>query len=126
MAGESLSPERGSNRLPWRRIDPRVKRVSSTYVSKAQGDAFSNPALGAFLRAAGVTDLIVLGAFAGACVAATTRQALRAGYRFALVRDGIGARSDHARSRALAELAREGASVKSGVEVTAELESSNS
>jgi nicotinamidase-related amidase len=102
-------------------LDPRVQRVSSTYVSKAEGDAFSNPALGAFLRASGAEDLIVLGVFAGACVRATTRRAMREGYRVTLVREAVGAGSDRARDRALANLAKAGARVKSGTEVLTEL-----
>jgi nicotinamidase-related amidase len=103
-------------------IDPRVERVSSTYVSKAASDAFSNPALAAFLRAAGAQEVIVLGVFAGACVAATARGAMRAGHRVTLVRDAIGAGSDAARDRALAKLERAGARVTSGSDVVAELE----
>ncbi len=102
-------------------MDPRVKQVSSAYVSKAEGNAFSNPSLGAFLRAAGARDLIMLGVFAAACVTATTRGALRAGYRVTLVRDAIGAGSDGARDRALAKLERAGARVRSGAEVMTEL-----
>jgi len=98
-------------------IDPRVEQVSTTYVSKAEGNAFSNPALGGFLRAAGVEDLIVLGVFAGGCVSATTRAALHAGYRVTLVRDAVGAASDGARDRALTKLEHAGARVKSGAEV---------
>jgi len=106
---------------PGGEIDPRVVKRSSTYVSKAEGNAFSNPALGAFVRAARAEELIVLGVFAGACVAATTRAAMRAGYRVTLVRDAIGAASDGARDRALAKLQREGARVMSGDEVVADL-----
>lgn len=102
-------------------IDPRVEQVASTYVSKAEGDAFSNPSLGASLLALGARDLIVLGVFADACVAATTRGALRAGYRVTLVRDAIGASSDGARDRALEKLERAGARVRSGAEVMTEL-----
>lgn len=104
---------------PGGEIDPRVVRRSSMYVSKAEGNAFSNPALGAFLRARGADEVIVLGLFAGACVAATTRGAMRAGYRVTLVRDAIGAASDWARDRALAKLQRAGAQVTSGDEVVA-------
>jgi len=104
---------------PGGEIDPRVVRRSSMYVSKAEGNAFSNPALGAFLRVGGADEVIVLGLFAGACVAATTRGAMRAGYRVTLVRDAIGAASDWARDRALAKLQRAGAQVTSGDEVVA-------
>jgi nicotinamidase-related amidase len=106
---------------PGGEIDPRVVKRSSTYVSKAEGNAFSNPALGAFLRAAGAEELIVMGVFAGACVAATTRAAMRSGYRVTLVRDAIGAASDAARDRALAKLERAGARVMSGDEVVSSL-----
>jgi nicotinamidase-related amidase len=113
--GAALAGSRGGE------LDPRVEKRSSTYVSKAEGNAFSNPALGAFLRAAGAEELIVLGVFAGGCVAATTRAALRAGYRVTLVRDAIGAASDAARDRALAKLERAGARVTTGDEVVAAL-----
>ena len=106
---------------PGAKMDPRVELASSTYFPKAEGDAFSNRALGAFLRAASVTDVILLGVYAGACVTATARTAMREGYRVTLVREGIGAASDRARERALSRLGRAGARVQSAAEVIARL-----
>jgi len=54
-------------------------------------------------------------------VAATTRAAMRSGYRVTLVRDAIGGGSDAARDRALAKLERAGARVMSGDEVVSSL-----
>lgn len=97
-------------------IDPRVHVVAGATFAKEQGDAFSNPALDAFLRAKSIVRLTLIGVFAPACVRATTRGAIRKGYRVTVVSDGVGARSDGARDRALSRIARDGATVAARVE----------
>jgi nicotinamidase-related amidase len=98
---------------PGAEIDPRVHVApEATTVPKERSDAFSNADLDALLRKAGVSRLAIVGVFAPACVRATARGALRTGYRVAVVRDGVGAASDHARDRALSRIAADGAAVE--------------
>ena len=92
-------------------IDPRVSRVSDAYFPKASRDAFTNPALDAWLRGAQVDHLIVFGVMAHACVRATVLGALRRGYRVTVLRDAVGAPRDDVRDAALARLGRAGAEV---------------
>jgi nicotinamidase-related amidase len=94
-------------------IDPRVRRVSDAYFAKDRRDAFTNPALDAWLRAEQVNHLVVLGVMANACVRATALGARNRGYRVTLVRDAVGAPTDQVRDSVLASLARAGAEVVS-------------
>jgi nicotinamidase-related amidase len=96
---------------PGAQLDPRVHVVSGGTFIKERGDAFTNPALAAFLRERRITRLAILGVFAPACVRATTRGALREGYRVTVVSDGVAAGSDRARDRALALMTKDGASL---------------
>lgn len=90
-------------------VDPRVHATDGVRFAKSEGDAFSNPALDAFLRERGVRQLVLLGVFAPRCVRATARGALRRGYGVTVVRDGVAAASDRARDTALAEMETDGA-----------------
>ena len=98
---------------PGAELDPRVRAAPGATFPKERGDAFTNPALDAYLRAQGITHLLVIGVFAPACVRATARGALGRGYRVTVVRDGVGAGSDRARARGLARMAKDGAEVES-------------
>ncbi|HUO12476.1 MAG TPA: isochorismatase family protein, partial [Caulobacteraceae bacterium] len=55
--------------------------------SKNVGDSFSNPALGDWVRAAGVDEVILLGAQTDMCVAATVKGALEQGLGVRVVGD---------------------------------------
>ena len=54
---------------------------------KSVGDAFSEPTLGAWLKAAGVEEVILLGAPTDQCVAATVQGARSSGYGVTIVAD---------------------------------------
>jgi maleamate amidohydrolase len=94
-------------------IDPRVHPVSDAYFPKDRRDAFTNPALDAWLRDKQVGHVVVLGVMANACVRATVLGARNRGYRVAVVRDAVGAPTDGARETALARMAGAGVEVVS-------------
>jgi nicotinamidase-related amidase len=106
---------------PGAATDPRVHLGESAYFPKTEGSAFTNPALEAYLRDAGIDELVVLGVFAGACVRATCLGAMERGFAVTLVREGVGAGSDGGRTRALASLGRAGARIASTDEAIARL-----
>ena len=106
---------------PGAELDPRVHTAPGATFPKERTDAFTNPALDAFLRERGITELLVLGVFAPACVRATTRGALAKGYRVTVVSDGVGAASDGARDRGLARMAKDGAALASAERVASEI-----
>ncbi len=98
---------------PGAELDPRVHRVSDVYFAKAARDAFTNPALDAYLRRAEIDRLIVFGVMADACVRATVLGARNRGYAVTVVREAVGTRGDEAREGVLAQLAEAGARVVS-------------
>ncbi|HTW84706.1 MAG TPA: isochorismatase family protein [Candidatus Sulfotelmatobacter sp.] len=63
------------------------RRDDEPIFSKTVADAFSQPALGAWLDAQGTSEVILLGAQSDECVAATTRGALGRGLRAIVVGD---------------------------------------
>ncbi|MBI5542583.1 MAG: cysteine hydrolase, partial [Deltaproteobacteria bacterium] len=102
---------------PGTEIDARITRLpGAPTFKKGRGDAFSNPALDAWLRQNQVDRLVIVGLDAAHCVNATTRGALNRGYQVTLVTDGIATES----RRTLEDLAREwqaaGAVVRSSME----------
>ena len=102
------------------RWDERVPREGARYFAKWRGSAFCNPELDRFLRSENVGELDLAGLYAGACVSATARDALKRGYRVAVLADAVADRSDAARSRALRRLERHGVSVTMPARVFAE------
>lgn len=92
-------------------IDPRVRVAGDVRFSKAASDAFTNPALDAWLREQDVREIVVVGVFAPHCVRATVRGALERAYSVTIASDGIAARSERSRSDAIAKLRRDGALV---------------
>ena len=61
-----------------------------TMLSKNDASAFGAAELGPLLRAAGTEWLVVCGVWTEACVAATVRDAIAAGFRVLLVKDACG------------------------------------
>jgi len=57
---------------------------------KSVGDAFSNPALGAWVAEQGAGEVVLLGAQTDACVAATVKGAMAAGLAVTVVGDAHG------------------------------------
>jgi nicotinamidase-related amidase len=98
----------GSDGARW---DERVPRAGARYVAKWRGSAFCNPELDRLLRSENVGELELAGLYAGACVSATARDALKRGYRVAVLADAVADRSDAARSRALQRLERRGIAI---------------
>jgi nicotinamidase-related amidase len=96
----------GSDGACWHE---RVPRDGLRYFAKWRGSAFCNADLDRFLREENVGDIDLAGLYASACVSATARDALKRGYRVAVLSDAVADRSDAARERALGRLERSGA-----------------
>lgn len=103
---------RGTPGASW---DARAPIDADAMFEKDAPDAFTNPAFDAALREKQVTHLVITGVFADGCVTWTTRGALNRGYRVTLVRDGVAAGSDQAKSAALEALKAEGVTIADGV-----------
>ena len=104
---------RGTPGAAW---DSRAPIDADAMFEKDAPDAFSNPAFDAALREKQVTHLVITGVYADGCVTWTTRGALNRGYRVTLVRGGVAAGSDQARSSALETLKAEGVTITDGVD----------
>lgn len=104
---------RGTPGASW---DARAPIDADAMFEKDAPDAFTNPAFDAALREKQVTHLVITGVFADGCVTWTTRGALNRGYRVTLVRDGVAAGSDQAKSSALEALKSEGVTITESVD----------
>jgi maleamate amidohydrolase len=100
--------------------DPRVRRVDGHRFAKAQGDAFSNPDLDAYLRSRSIDHLVLAGVFADACIRLTAEGAMNRGYKVNVVSDAVAAATDGRRDRALEALRREGAELTDSEQLLAE------
>jgi len=98
----------GSDGARW---DERVPREGARYFAKWRGSAFCNADLDRFLRDENVGDVDLAGLYASACVSATARDALKRGYRVAVLSDAVADRSDAVRDRALRRLERSGVAI---------------
>jgi nicotinamidase-related amidase len=98
-------------RNPFRRFAAAARRDGARYFAKWRGSAFCNPKFSARLAVLGVAELALAGVYAGGCVSATARDALKRGYRVTILADAVAERSDAARRRALARLQRAGARI---------------
>jgi nicotinamidase-related amidase len=78
------------------------------YLAKWKGSAFCNPELGDLLAREAVTDIVVCGLYARACVAATARAALARGLRVTVLGDAVACKSDGSREAALHRMVRQG------------------
>ena len=91
---------------------------------KSVGDAFSNPALGAWIAGLGADEVVLLGAQTDHCVAATLKGALAAGLKVTVVADAHGTwdyggeTADQIIARHNAAFADAGARVVSTAELT--------
>lgn len=76
-------------------LDPRIVLPSGTPVfAKTQSDAFSNPALHAYLQSQAASLVCVMGVFAEGCVRATARGAKALGYAVSVPLDRIATNAD--------------------------------
>jgi nicotinamidase-related amidase len=85
-----------------------VSGADSHYLAKWKGSAFCNPELGDLLAREAVTDVVLCGLYARACVTATAKAALARGLQVTVLRDAVACRSDGSREAALHRLARTG------------------
>ncbi len=95
----------GSAGAEW---DARLPVPDAIYFEKWTSSAFINPALAQWLSEHQVTTIHIAGLFARACVSATARAALAAGFNVHLVADAIACSSDRSRRRALKSLEKKG------------------
>jgi nicotinamidase-related amidase len=85
-----------------------VNGADAYYLAKWKGSAFSNPELGDLLAREAVTDVVLCGLYAHACVTATARAALARGLRVTVLRDAVACKSDGSREAALHRMALNG------------------
>ena len=98
----------GSEGARW---DDRVPLAGLTYLPKWASSAFVNPAFEDWLRREGVKTIVLTGMFASACVTATTKDALKRGFRVRLLTPAIACSNDRSKARALRRLERAGATL---------------
>lgn len=97
---------------PGTALDPRLSIVSPHYFPKQQGNAFSNPDLEPFLRAQGITNLVVTGVYADGCVKETVEGALRQRFQVTVLSDAVASGSLDRTKRALSDMKRAGAEIR--------------
>jgi nicotinamidase-related amidase len=98
----------GSPGAMW---DGRVSAQDSVYFPKWRGDAFCNPRLWEFLKQHAVQEVTLAGVYAGACVTATAKGALRRGLAVNVPALAVADASEHKRNKALMRLKRLGVTV---------------
>ncbi len=98
----------GSKGARW---DDRIPLEGATYFPKWASSAFVNPEFEAWLRREGVQEIALTGMFASACVTATTKDALKRGFRVRLLNPAIACSNDRSKARALRRLERAGATL---------------
>ena len=98
----------GSPGTAW---DPDLLVPDAPHVAKWKGDAFVNPVLEELLTSHRIRTVRLTGLKANACITATAKSALDAGYRVELVAAAIACSSDRSRARALRRLERRGAEI---------------
>lgn len=89
--------------------DLRLHIVSDVFFSKQKGNAFSNPGLDVYLKSQHVDEIYVCGLFAGACVYATVKGALKNNYKVNVLTDCIAAGSNRKLEKAIRKYEKAGA-----------------
>ncbi len=103
---------------PGTEMDRRLIKVpGSMTFTKSRSDAFSNPALVAYLRENQVDRVLITGLDGTYCVNATARGALNRGYRVTLFRDGIATESGKSMEKLAQSWREAGAQVRTGAEM---------
>jgi nicotinamidase-related amidase len=122
-AGDPLAPGK-----PGWPVWPALGQASEEPTfGKTVGDAFSNPALGAWLAEHNVGEVILMGAQTDQCVAATTAGAMAAGLGVTVVRDAhstwpwAGESAQQIIDRHNARFAADGATLMTSAELCAAL-----
>ena len=96
---------------PGTRWDPRLPIEDGVYLPKWSSSAFTNPALVGLLKQHDIQTLLLTGLFARACVSATAKDALKAGFEVQIIGNAIACASDKSRATALSRLLRAGAQI---------------
>lgn len=81
------SDELAEGSEPWQYVPELTRLESETVVQKAYGDSFEDTVLESVLAAAGVGELVVVGAQTDACIRSTLHGAITRGYDATLVAD---------------------------------------
>jgi nicotinamidase-related amidase len=87
--GNILRRHSALRRSPGADIDPRIVAEGFPVFSKATSDAFSNPNLLAYLRRSEFNELAITGVMTEGCVRATTRSAVRHGFKVTVISDAV-------------------------------------
>jgi nicotinamidase-related amidase len=99
-------------------IDPRVPVTPSAIVlPKARADGFSNPDLDAILQKASVKEVIILGVMTEACVNATSKGAIRRGYRVIVASDAVASTRAYLQRIGIRRLLAAGAALKTSDQI---------
>ncbi len=93
------------------RLDPRLTVKGNTIFLKDKPDAFTNPALDAYLRDRRINTLIVAGVFADQCVLATVQGALNRGYKVTVLKEAVAAATANNQKEACTTMKNKGATV---------------
>lgn len=86
---------------PGSAMDPRLHIIHTNYFPKSSSNAFSNKALHAFLQERKITDLIITGLFAEACVWQTMKGALKLNYKVSTIANCVASKTHRKRERML-------------------------
>lgn len=106
-------------------IDPRVVVHDARSFSKAKTSAFTNPDLGAYLKAALIDRVVICGVYTEGCVRATAFDALRAGLETVVISNGVASRRTATYKWALTHMQKRGVRVVPMEEYLAGLERNN-
>jgi nicotinamidase-related amidase len=82
-------------------MDPRLQVINKNYFPKSSSNAFSNKALLYFLQEKNITELIITGLYAEACVWQTMKGALKNNFTVTTIADCVASRSDKKREKML-------------------------
>jgi nicotinamidase/pyrazinamidase len=97
---------------PGTRVDARILQTPGARTfTKGRSDAFSNPALDAYLRELRVDELVIVGLDGAYCVKTTMRGALNRGYKVTVVTDGVATESGQSMEALAREYAGAGAAI---------------
>lgn len=91
---------------PGSNMDPRLHIINSNYFPKSSSNAFSNKALHTFLHEKKITELIITGLFAEACVWQTMKGALKLNYKVSTIANCVASKTYGKRERMLKRYSR--------------------
>lgn len=92
-------------------LDERLLRVNDIYFSKNKSSALSNPDLVSYLTTNGIKDIVIVGLFTEACVAATALDSFRRNFTVRVVSDAVASSNDTKREKSLKYLNSKGITI---------------